>query len=902
MTITLPNERRGRSVRNHFTFLRRWKTDPRDEVGCSACDLNGVSKMVAAGNFAWGCRTSWFSGARAFQSRQDCRNRRSTQCRRLPMTFHTNLYKLYSVILALDTITNGVSALCASCSTRYKRYISPRMLSLPPLQMHPTPEKFPRTTGEAWISDADMNEVESQYLEVSIHLDQPVPKTQYLYLALNAWANDTFVFSMQGEYSGKELDSAILSFTFHSVYLHGTLTPNSLTDVQIVDAESWTTIAIAGNVPLNVAKDRLLAATSSVQDMQRKLFSDSKSLEIPEGLLRFHGAEMAHFRRQSLQQRELHSVYRSNNSAASEIIDAKTLLLVHGLCGTDEAWPREHFTRSWSYGDSVERSKSNAEFAARIQESTRKEGMDTLGFSSVGHSQGGLALLHMLAFLVSGLDTLLIDTLTHGGRFTNNHRLIQSLGSPYRGSELSFAQWLRLLSSSCEGESGQFNSEQRRSELLIIRDAIKELVVAGQGQTRDASSFVHHYATACGNSDRTDAVVSLLNADLTDKRSPVMSGIPVDFEDNDRECHTGSVSFLGFGYYGPPQIRNRARNREIDFYAARPPLAFAVNDGFLATKPTMPVLLTMSIDSLQVTERKHCRLGCGGPDVYYTVSRSDGYSFASPSYRVNQVPDIKEIGPVYKVQQHIMTVEAGEQLQFSLLEDDGLLNSPVYIPSTSINVAFSARILHVQSDAASLWIRFEGKVLENRPPFSPKYKWKATPKEECSAQCGGGTLRQTVSCVSFSSVYVELERNTITVSDTFCEEWHLVGDRPSELRTCNTDPCPMPPPPNPSPPQPPITPPPSPPSAPPPPPDNASPPQAPTTPPPPTSDSPAHSPETPRMLLIPLCLHKQMNLMHLLQFLVHQMLQLAHQLQKGILLHILQTIASLHQHELHAKN
>lgn len=740
---------------------------------------------------------------------------------------------------------NGVSALCASCSTRYKRYISPRMLSLPPLQMHPTPAKFPRTTGDAWISDADMDEVESQYLEVSIHLDQPVHEKQYLYLALNAWANDTFVFSMQGEYSGKELDSAILSFTFHSVYLQGTLTLTSLTDVHIVDAESWSVIAIAGSVPLNCTRDRLLAATSSVQDMQRKLFSDSKSLEIPEGILRFHGAEMAHFRRQSLQQRKLHTVYRSNNSAASEIIDAKTLLLVHGLCGTDEAWPSEHFTRSWSYGDSVERSKSNAEFAARIQESTRKEGMDTLGFSSVGHSQGGLALLHMLAFLVSGLDTLLIDTLTHGGKFTNNHRLIQSLGSPYRGSDLSFAQWLRLLSSSCQGESGQFNSEQRQSELLIIREAIKELVVAGQGQTRDASSFVHYYATACGNSDRTDAVVSLLNADLTDKRLPVMSGNPVDFEDNDRECHTGSVSFIGFGYHGPPQIRNRARNREIDFYAARPPLAFAVNDGFWATKPTMPVLLRMSIETLQVTERKHCRFGCGGPDVYYTVSRSDGYSFAGPNYRVNQVPDIQEIGPTYKVEQHIMTVEGGEQLQFSLLEDDRPLNSPVYIPSTSVNVPFSGRIVHIQSDAASLRIRFERKELDNSPPFSPKYKWKATPKEECSAPCGGGTLRQTVSCISFSSAYVELDRDTITVSDTFCEEWDLLGDRPPELVTCNIDPCLMPPPPNASPPQQPTTPPPSPPSAPPPPPDNAPPPQAPTTPPPPTSDTPAHSPEIP---------------------------------------------------------
>lgn len=717
------------------------------------------------------------------------------------------------------------------------------MLSFPHLKMHPTPEKFPRTTGEAWISDADMDEVESQYLEVSIYLDQPVYEKQYLYLALNAWANDTFVFSMQGEYSGKEMDRAVLSFTFHSVYLQGTLTLSRLTDVQIVDAESWSVIATAGHVPLNCTKSRLLTATSTVQEMQRKLFLDSKSLEIPEGLLQFHGAEMAHFRRQSLQQRKIKTVHQSNSSVANKIIDAKTLLLVHGLCGTDEAWPSKHFTHSWSYGDSVERSKSNAEFAARIQESTRKEGMDTLGFSSVGHSQGGLALLHMLAFLVSGLDTLLIDTLTHGGRFTNNHRLIQSLGSPYRGSDLSFGQWLRLLSSSCEGESGQFNSEQRRSELLVILDATKELVVAGQGQTRDASSFVHYYATACGNSDRTDAVVSLLNADLTDKRSPVMNGIPVDFEDNDRECHTGSVSFIGLGYYGPPQIRNRARNREMDFYAARPPLAFAVNDAFRATKPTMPVLLRMSIETLQITERKHCRFGCGGPDVYYTISRSDGYSFAGPNYRVNQVPNIKEIGPTYTVQQHIMTVEGGEQVQFSLLEDDRPLNSPVYIPSTSINVAFSAGIIHVQSDAAFIRIRFERKELDNSPPFSPKYEWKATPNEECSAPCGGGTLRRTVSCVSFSSVYVELERDTITVSDTFCEEWDLVGDRPPELLTCNTDPCLMSPPPTAPPPQTPTTPPPPPDTAPPPPP-SAPPPQTPTTP-PPTSDSPAHSPESP---------------------------------------------------------
>lgn len=699
-------------------------------------------------------------------------------------------------ILGLQAWISGSWGICPSCTSRFKRYISSDELPFPILRPHPDPLRFPQLTRRARISEADMDQVESMYFEISIGLNRPMENDMYLFLALEAWGGDAYLFSVQGEYSGRESTDAVLSFTFHSLHLGSNQTVHRLTKVYLVDAESWRVVSSQDYIPLDTSRQRILAEKRRLEEMQNKIASDSRVLDMPAQLLLLHGAELAHFRLQNFLQRKTanENLTRLTHHLGSR--SAKNLLLVHGLCSSNDAWPAEDFTNSWSYGDSTARSKSTADFAARLQETSRDQGMEAYGFSGIGHSQGGLALLHMLAFHVSGLDTLLLDTLTHGGEFKNNHRLIQSLGSPYRGSSLSFAQWLLLFSSSCEGESGQFSTDQRRDELSVIRVALEQLVTAGYRQTRDASFFVHYYATTCGNSQTTDAVVSLSDADLTNQRSPAMSGTPIDFVDNDRECHAGSFTFLGIGYRGPAQIKNKARNREMNFYAARPPLPKAANRDWLEGKPASPTLLRMILEAVMVTTRIHCRFLCDGPDVYYTISRGSGYSFPSPSYRVNEVSAVKDIGTFYSVRQHVMMVEAGEQVDFALLEDDGAWTHPVYTPSTTINVPSRSQTIAINSNAASVLMRFELQQLDTSQAFLSQYAWKASPSGACSLPCGGGTLQQNISCISHSSVHAAPtgEREVHIVPDPFCEQWDAAGPKPMAQVPCNLEPCPTIPP------------------------------------------------------------------------------------------------------------
>jgi len=100
--------------------------------------------------------------------------------------------------------------------------------------------------------------------------------------------------------------------------------------------------------------------------------------------------------------------------------DSSALLLVHGYCATINEFPPSQFTNGYQYKD-LKASRSNDQFALRI----RDFGAPYSAFSTVAHSQGGLASLHLKAFYWSGLDV------ATGGR------KIQSVGSPYQGTSIA---------------------------------------------------------------------------------------------------------------------------------------------------------------------------------------------------------------------------------------------------------------------------------------------------------------------------------------------------------------------------------------------------------------------------------------------------------------------------------
>ena len=97
----------------------------------------------------------------------------------------------------------------------------------------------------------------------------------------------------------------------------------------------------------------------------------------------------------------------------------KRLLLVHGYC-SGGVWPAAKFSTASTFLD-ANQNRTHDQFAQRI----RTFGSTWNSFGTVAHSQGGAASLHLYAFYWSGLDN------------ATGNRLIQSVGTPYQGTNLS---------------------------------------------------------------------------------------------------------------------------------------------------------------------------------------------------------------------------------------------------------------------------------------------------------------------------------------------------------------------------------------------------------------------------------------------------------------------------------
>jgi hypothetical protein len=95
------------------------------------------------------------------------------------------------------------------------------------------------------------------------------------------------------------------------------------------------------------------------------------------------------------------------------------LLLVHGYC-SGGVWPTSNFTNASTFLD-ANQSRSNDAFARLIL----SFGSTWNSYGIVAHSQGGMASLHLYNYYWSGLDN------------ATGNRLIQSVGTPYQGTNLA---------------------------------------------------------------------------------------------------------------------------------------------------------------------------------------------------------------------------------------------------------------------------------------------------------------------------------------------------------------------------------------------------------------------------------------------------------------------------------
>ena len=106
-------------------------------------------------------------------------------------------------------------------------------------------------------------------------------------------------------------------------------------------------------------------------------------------------------------------------SGISAKATGKRLLLVHGYC-SGGVWPAGQFSTASTFLD-ANQNRTHDQFAQRI----RNYGANWNSFGVVAHSQGGAASLHLYTYYWSGLDN------------ATGNRLIQSVGTPYQGTNLA---------------------------------------------------------------------------------------------------------------------------------------------------------------------------------------------------------------------------------------------------------------------------------------------------------------------------------------------------------------------------------------------------------------------------------------------------------------------------------
>ena len=175
-----------------------------------------------------------------------------------------------------------------------------------------------------------------------------------------------------------------LGFDERWLALAATKGPYEIRNLRIEDADNFITVASAKRLPLNVPTLRTRALAS----------------EIVIDELMTMGPRPA----------------ESNNTTQGV---GKRLLLIHGYC-SNGVWPASQFATSSTFLD-AKQNRTHDQFAQLI----RNFGATWNSFGTVSHSQGGAASLHLYTYYWSGLDN------------ATGSRLMQSVGTPYKGTNLS---------------------------------------------------------------------------------------------------------------------------------------------------------------------------------------------------------------------------------------------------------------------------------------------------------------------------------------------------------------------------------------------------------------------------------------------------------------------------------
>jgi hypothetical protein len=215
------------------------------------------------------------------------------------------------------------------------------------------------------------------------------------------------------------------------------------------------------------------------------------------------------------------------------------LLLVHGYC-SGGVWPASQFSNASSFAD-YHQNRTHDQFARLIQ----SFGSPWNSFGVVAHSQGGAAALHLYHYYWSGLDN------------AAGSRLIQSVGTPYQGTNLAgilatLGSWFGV---GC-GTNGNLSYSGASSWLAGISSGSRSKVNYYTTAFRTTNWWTNDYCNAA-----TDLVLSDPEDGTTEQAYGQLPGA-VNRGHTSGQCHTT-------GMRDPAQYLDATRNATMNANAAR---------------------------------------------------------------------------------------------------------------------------------------------------------------------------------------------------------------------------------------------------------------------------------------------------------------------------------------------
>lgn len=215
------------------------------------------------------------------------------------------------------------------------------------------------------------------------------------------------------------------------------------------------------------------------------------------------------------------------------------LLLVHGYC-SNSVWPAGQFSNASVFLD-TNQNRSNDQFAQRI----KAFGNTWNSYGVVAHSQGGMASLHLYNYYWSGLDN------------ATGSRLIQSVGTPYQGTNLAgvLAALGGIFGVGC-GTQNDLTYSGASSWLAGISSTSRAKVNFYTTAFKSTNWWTNDYCNFA-----SDLVLSDPEDGTTEKAKGQLSG-GVNRGHVDGQCHTA-------GMRDPAQYNDASRNSVMNSNAAR---------------------------------------------------------------------------------------------------------------------------------------------------------------------------------------------------------------------------------------------------------------------------------------------------------------------------------------------